>query len=149
MTKIQQSLLCHHSLLVLISTCCAAAAAAGAFNICTAWGHWNDGKLLTNHLCLLLGVLLLSIPNKVLSILPLLLLGKICLSSHTWRSFLCPGGWESNKDARDRFMRLQLQLTPGTSAPVLRNKIIRTKVYSGKLTVNKIQRARGVGSRSD
>ena len=81
----------------------------GGGGLLTAHRYWIDGKFLMNHLCLLLGVLLLSIPNKVLSILPLLLLGKICLSSHTWRSFLCPGGWESNKDARDLLMRLQLQ----------------------------------------
>ena len=44
---------------------------------------------------------------------------EISLSGPTLRSFLCPGGCDSNKDARDLLMRLQLQDTLGTSAPVL------------------------------
>ena len=91
----------------------------GTFNISTSWEYWIDGKFLMNHLCLLPAVLLLSFSRKFLSILPLLAFREIALSSLTWRSTLFPEGCNSNKDARDRFMRLQLRLTPGTSAPVL------------------------------
>lgn len=35
----------------------------GAFNICTTWGYWIDGKFIS-LLCLLPGVQLLSLPRK-------------------------------------------------------------------------------------
>lgn len=47
-----------------------------AFNIDTTWGYWIDGKFLMNNLCTLQGVLLLGFPRKVLSTLPLPILGR-------------------------------------------------------------------------
>ena len=44
--------------------------ALGAFNICTTWGYWIDGKFLMNHLLPLPGVLLLHFPRNVLGYYP-------------------------------------------------------------------------------
>lgn len=36
----------------------------GAFDICTTWGYWIDGKSLMGHLCFLPGALLLVSPGN-------------------------------------------------------------------------------------
>lgn len=92
------------------------------------------------------GVLFLSFPGNFLSILFLLLVGRLLISDPSWRSPLYPEGCDSNKDARDLLVRHWLQDILGTSAPLLTQEQDNQEKKSKLKKINKIQWSRDVDS---